>query len=214
MGMVRDAHRGRLKPLAAHGPSSDPAAAAPSGGERGINAAAFQSPGKAMFDEIMRKFEGSPSQQEVIRLLLERGFSVNDEGRVVSGGIEIPNTGIAREIGVDRRVVDSTTSAILDDEQLRRIFQNISSIPSLMDLAPVLDLSVLTVEVADADAPGIVAEITSRLADRDISIRQTVSEDPEFTDDPKLYLVTDEPVPGDLLNELSGLPFVRRISIA
>ncbi|MEF8773532.1 MAG: amino acid-binding protein, partial [Halobacteriales archaeon] len=26
-----------------------------------------------MFDEIMAKFEGSPSQQAVIRLLLERG---------------------------------------------------------------------------------------------------------------------------------------------
>ncbi|RLM56809.1 amino acid-binding protein [Halobellus sp. Atlit-31R] len=167
-----------------------------------------------MFDEIMEKFEGSPSQQAVIRLLLERGFSVNDDGRVVSGGIEIPNTGIAREIDVDRRVVDSTTTAILDDEELRRIFQNISSIPSLMDLAPVLDLSVLTIEPNDAEQSGIVAEVTSRLAACDISIRQTISEDPEFTDEPKLYIVTDEPIPGDLLNELSGLEFVRRISIA
>jgi hypothetical protein len=167
-----------------------------------------------MFDEIMRKFEGSPSQQAVIRLLLERGFSVNDEGRVVSGGIEIPNTGIAREIGVDRRVVDSTTDAILADPELRRIFQNISSIPSLMDLAPVLDLTVLTVEVDDADAPGIVARVTTLIADHDISIRQTISEDPEFTDDPKLYLVTDGEIPGDLLTELSNLPFVRRVSIA
>ncbi|MDQ2056281.1 MULTISPECIES: amino acid-binding protein [Halobellus] len=167
-----------------------------------------------MFDEIMEKFEGSPSQQAVIRLLLERGFSVNDDGRVVSGGIEIPNTGIAREIDVDRRVVDSTTTAILEDEELRRIFQNISSIPSLMDLAPVLDLSVLTIEPNDAEQSGIVAEVTSRIADRGISIRQTISEDPEFTDEPKLYIVTDEPIPGDLLNELSGLAFVRRISIA
>ncbi|WP_318567682.1 amino acid-binding protein [Salinigranum marinum] len=167
-----------------------------------------------MFDEIMRKFEGSPSQQAVIRLLLERGFSVNDDGRVVSGGIEIPNTGIAREIGVDRRVVDSTTDTILADPELRRIFQNISSIPSLMDLAPVLDLTVLTVEVDDADAPGIVARVTTLIADHDISIRQTISEDPEFTDDPRLYLVTDGEIPGDLLTELSNLPFVRRVSIA
>ena len=167
-----------------------------------------------MFDEIMRKFEGSPSQQAVIRLLLERGFSVNDDGRVVSGGIEIPNTGIAREIGVDRRVVDSTTDTILADPELRRIFQNISSIPSLMDLAPVLDLTVLTVEVDDADASGIVAAVTARIAERDISIRQTISEDPEFTDDPKLYLITDSEVPGDLLTELSKLGFVRRVSIA
>jgi hypothetical protein len=166
-----------------------------------------------MFDEIMQKFEGSPSQQAVIRLLLERGFSVNDDGRVVSGGIEIPNTQIAREIDVDRRVVDSTTDAILADEQLRRIFQNISSIPSLMDLAPVLDLSVLTVEVTDADEPGIVATVTSLLAEEGISIRQTISEDPEFTDDPRLYLITDGDVPGDLLNELKNLEFVRKIEL-
>ncbi len=166
-----------------------------------------------MFDEIMEKFEDSPSQQAVIRLILERGFSVNDEGRVVSGGIEIPNTGIAREIDVDRRVVDATTDAILADEELRRIFQNISAIPSLMDLAPVLDLTVLTILPTDADQPGIVAEVTSRIADRGISIRQTISEDPEFTDEPKLYVVTDEPLAGDLINEIRALGFVRKIEL-
>ena len=166
-----------------------------------------------MFEEIMEKFEGSPSQQAVIRLLLERGFSVNDEGRVVSGGIEIPNTGIAREIDVDRRVVDSTTDAILADEELRRIFQNISQVPSLMDLAPVLDLTVLSVEVTDADESGIVAEVTGLIAERGISIRQTISEDPEFTDEPRLYLVTDQRLPGALLNELAERPFVRSIEL-
>lgn len=166
-----------------------------------------------MFDEIMAKFEGSPSQQAVIRLLLERGFSVSDEGRVVSGGIEIPNTQVAREIGVDRRVVDSTTDAILADEELRRIFQNISQIPSLMDLAPVIDLSTLTIAVTDAGQRGIVATVTSLLADEGISIRQTVSEDPEFTDEPRLYIVTDEPIPGDVLNELRELEFVRKLEL-
>ena len=166
-----------------------------------------------MFDEIMEKFEGSPSQQAVIRLLLERGFSVNDEGRVVSGGIEIPNTGIAREAGVDRRVVDATTDAILDDDELRRIFQNISAIPSLMDLAPVLDLTVLAVAVRDAEESGIVATVTGAIADRGISIRQTISEDPEFTDEPRLYVITDERLPGDLINEIRDLPFVHSIEL-
>ncbi|GAA0725403.1 putative regulator of amino acid metabolism with ACT domain [Halorubrum trapanicum] len=164
-----------------------------------------------MFDEILEKFEGSPSQQAVIRLFLERGFSVNEEGRVVSGGIEIPYTGIARELDVDRRVVDSTTDAILADPELKRIFTNISSIPSLMDLAPVLDLTVLTIEVAAADEAGIVAEVTSILADRDVSIRQVLSEDPEFTDDPKLYVITDAELPGDLLVEIRDLDYVRRV---
>ena len=166
-----------------------------------------------MFDEIMEQFEGSPSQQAVIRLLLERGFSVNDEGRVVSGGIEIPNTGIAREIGVDRRVVDSTTDAILSDDDLRRIFQNISQVPSLMDLAPVLDLTVLTVEVTDADEEGILATVAGILADNDISIRQTISEDPEFAEDPKLYLITDETLPGEVINAITERSFVRKIEL-
>ena len=165
------------------------------------------------FETIMRRFEDSPSQQAVIRLLLERGFSVNDDGRVVSGGIEIPNTGIAREIDVDRRVVDATTDAILADEELRRIFQNISAIPSLMDLAPVLDLTVLTVRVTDADKHGIVADVTRVLADRAISIRQTISEDPEFTDEPKLYLVTDADLSGDVITEIRELEAVRKIEL-
>ena len=164
-----------------------------------------------MFDEIMEKFEGSPSQQAVIRLLLERGFSVNEEGRVVSGGIEIPFTEIAREIDVDRRVVDSTTDPIQADTELQRIFANIGAIPSLRDLAPVLDLTVLTVEVADADESGIVAEITARIAEAGISIRQVISEDPEFTDEPKLYIITDESIPGEVLVAIREFPFVRRV---
>ncbi len=167
----------------------------------------------ATFDAIMEKFADSPSQQAVIRLILERGFSVNDEGRVVSGGIEIPNTGIAREVDVDRRVVDATTDAILADDQLRRIFQNISAIPSLMDLAPVLDLTALAITVRDAEESGIVSTVTGAIADRDISIRQTISEDPEFTDEPKLYVITDGELPGDLLNEIRGMAFVHKIEL-
>jgi predicted regulator of amino acid metabolism with ACT domain len=166
-----------------------------------------------MFDEIMERFEDSPSQQAVVRLLLERGFSVNEEGRVVSGGIEIPNTGIAREIGVDRRVVDATTDAILADPELERIFRNISAIPSLRDLAPVLDLTVLTVYVDDAERSGIVATVTGLLADRGVSIRQTISEDPEFTDEPRLSIITDRELPGELINELRALEFVRKIEL-
>jgi predicted regulator of amino acid metabolism with ACT domain len=167
-----------------------------------------------MFEEIMEKFSDSPSQQRVIRLLLERGFSVNDDGRVVSGGIEIPNTGIAREIDVDRRVVDATTDAILDDDELRPIFQNISAIPSLMDLAPVLDLTVCTVTVREADESGIVAAVTGLVADHEIPIRQVMTEDPEFTDEPKLYLITGDPLPGELITEIQQLPFVERLELA
>ncbi|MFW5939424.1 MAG: amino acid-binding protein [Halolamina sp.] len=165
-----------------------------------------------MFDEIMEKFEGSPSQQAVVRLLLERGFSINEEGRVVSGGIEIPNTQIAREIGVDRRVVDSTTEALLADDELRDIFRNISAVPSLMDLAPVLDFTVLTVRPTAADAAGIVSGVTGVVADEGVSIRQVLSDDPEFADEPMLYLILDTDPSGELLKRIHDLPYVREVS--
>ena len=167
-----------------------------------------------MFEAIMEKFEGSPGQQAVVKLLLERGFSVNEAGRVVSGQIEIPNTQVAAEAGVDRRVVDTTTDAILADAELERIFRNISQIPSLMDLAPLLDLTVLTIAVRSAGESGIIAEITGLLAEREITIRQAVSEDPEFTDEPRLHIITEQQVPGDLLTELSNLDVVRSIEIS
>jgi len=51
------------------------------------------------------------------------------------------------------------------------------------------------------------------IADREVSIRQAITEDPEFTDEPKLYVITDEPIPGDLLTDLKDLAFVRRVGI-
>ena len=79
---------------------------------------------KAMWKEVMEKFEGSPSQKKVIELLLERGFQMSPEGKVASGGIEIPHTQIANEIGVDRRVVDMTAKRILGEPTLKKIFGN------------------------------------------------------------------------------------------
>jgi predicted regulator of amino acid metabolism with ACT domain len=65
--------------------------------------------------------------------------------------------------------------------------------------------------VADEPEPGIVGDVTTAVADRGISLRQVISEDPEFVDDPKLYVITDAALPGDLLVEIRDLPYVRRV---
>jgi len=164
-------------------------------------------------DRIMRNFEESPGQRAVVELLLQRGFSVNDEGRVVSGGIEIPYTQVADEVEVDRRVVDSTTETILEDDELRAIFQNISSIPSLRDVAPVLGLSVLTIRVDDAASTGVVAEISGAIADEGVSIRQAVTDDPYFADEPRFTVITNGEVSGDLVKRVSELGFVEEVEV-
>ena len=165
-------------------------------------------------ERIMTRFDESPGQRRVVELMLERGFSVNSEGRVVSGGIEIPNTQIAEEAGVDRRVVDATTSTILDDPELDPIFRNIESIPSLKNVAPVLGLSVLTIRVSDASSSGVVSTLTKIIADHGVSIRQAVTDDPYFTDEPRFTVITSGEIHGELVEDLAAVEFVEEVEVS
>ena len=80
-----------------------------------------------MWQTLLTKFEKYPAQAKVLKLLFERGFQVNEEGKVTSGSIEIAHTQLAKEVGVDRRVVDATTKTIVSDELLSTIFKNVHS---------------------------------------------------------------------------------------
>jgi len=166
-----------------------------------------------MWQEVMEKFEGSPSQKKVIELLLERGFQVSPEGKVASGGIEIPHTQIATEAGVDRRVVVLTVKKILQEPDLRKIFEHLRSLAFLAEVAPLLGLSVLIIHPTDARAKGILGEVATVLARCGLSIRQAVSDDPFLVDDPKLTLITDKTIPGEVLEEIGRLKGVRGVQL-
>lgn len=166
-----------------------------------------------MWSEIIGKFKGMPSQEKVIRLLLERGFQVNGEGHVVSGNIEIPHTQIAKEVGVDRRVVDATTEMILKDDVLKRVFMNIRSIASLRDVAPFLGLGVIIISVDNAQNVGIISDVAAVIARFNLSIRQAVTDDPFFTDEPKMTVITNDVIPGELVSELRKLKSVKSVTI-
>lgn len=161
----------------------------------------------------MEKFEGSPSQKKVIELLLERGLQVSAEGKVASGGIEIPHTQIASEIGVDRRVVDMTVRRILSEPELKNVFENIRSIAFLADVAPLLGLSVIIIHPMDAKERGILGDVATVMAKRGLSIRQAVSDDPYLVDDPKLTIITDKDIPGELIEEIGRLKSVKGVEI-
>lgn len=42
-----------------------------------------------MWQQILSKFRRYPAQEKVARLILSRGFQINERGRVASGSIEI-----------------------------------------------------------------------------------------------------------------------------
>ena len=166
-----------------------------------------------MWQTLLNKFEKYPAQIKVLKLLFERGFQVNEEGKVTSGSIEIAHTQLAKEAGVDRRVVDATTKTIISDQLLSTIFRNVHSIPFLKDVAPSLGLGVIIIIPEDASHVGILAEVASLIAKNNVSIRQAVSDDPFLTDNPRLTIITDRKVPGDLVDKILSLPSVKGVSI-
>ncbi len=166
-----------------------------------------------MWTVIQEKFKNHPAQEKVIRLLLERGFQINDEGRVVSGSIEIAHTQIGNEIGVDRRVVDATCETILENKQLMQIFRNVRTIPFLRDVAPYLGLGVIIITPDNAARKGLLGSVATAVAEHGIIIRQAVSDDPYITENPKLTIITEGKVSGDLVDALTRIKGVQSVTV-
>ena len=113
-----------------------------------------------MWSQIKDFFKDFPAQQRVARILFERGFQTREDGKVVSGRIEIPHTQIAKEAGVERRAVDSTVQTILSIEDLKRIYMNLKQVCSLEEVAREFNLSVIVFVPKNASEKGIIANVT------------------------------------------------------
>ncbi len=166
-----------------------------------------------MWSAIQEKFKNHPAQEKVVRLLLERGFQINAQCRVVSGNIEIAHTQIANEIGVDRRVVDATCETILRDKELMEIFQNIRTIPFLRDVAPYLGLGVIVITPRNAARKGLLGAVATAVAEHGIIIRQAVSDDPYLTENPRLTIITEGRVSGELIDTLTRIEGVKSVTV-
>ena len=166
-----------------------------------------------MWSEILTKFEKYPAQEKVAKVLLDHGFQVDENGLVISGIIKIPHRQIAKEAKVDWRAVDQTTQTILKDNLLRNFFSNLKSFVFLRDVAPLLGLGVVIITPLDASRGGIIEEVSQAIAGCGIRIRQAVSDDPYFIDDPKLTIICDTKVPGDLIDILLKLQSVKSVTI-
>ena len=166
-----------------------------------------------MWSVIKEKFKNHPAQEKVMRLLLERGFQINIDGRVVSGNIEIAHTQIANEISVDRRVVDTTCEAILKDNTLGQIFNNVRTIPFLRDVAQYLGLGVVIITPDDAARKGLLGAVATEVAEHGNIIRQAVSDDPYLTENPKLTIIIEGKVSGGLVKALTSIKGVQSVTV-
>jgi len=166
-----------------------------------------------LWKQIEEYFKDFPAQLKVAKLLFERGFQIREDGKVVSDGIEIPHTQIARGAGVERRTVDSTVQTILSKSELRRIYRNLRQVCLLQEVAREFDLSVIIFVPEDAKEKGIIADVTRLISEKGLSIRQALAEDPDLTSEPRLIIIIDGEIPPELIKDLRKLPGTRSITV-
>ena len=83
----------------------------------------------------------------------------------------------------------------------------------LRDVAPVMGWSAIEIIPSNATAPGIVADVTTVISNAGISIRQVLVGDPDLSIEPKLYVITQSPVPPELIPSLKACRGVKSIII-
>ncbi len=166
-----------------------------------------------MWDRIKHKFEKFPARMSVARKIVELGLCVGKNNKIFCGNVEISDVALARAVGVDRRTIKATIDVILADNQLKAIFTNIYPAGALLkNVAPNLGLGVVEIE-AQAGNPGILARATELISRENVSIRQAHAGDPELEEHPRLTIITEKPVKGELYNKFLKIEGVKKVSI-
>ena len=167
-----------------------------------------------MWKKIKQYFNTAPSKLKVAKTFVELGLRIGNNGKIYCGTIELTATKIAKSLNVDRRIVKDTAQSILTDETLKRLFMNLKPAgPLLKGVAPYLGYGVIEIRAKPA-AVGIIAATSTLIAEEGISIRQILAEDAEIYPDPKLIIITEKPIPGELLSKFLQIPTVINVTIS
>ncbi len=166
-----------------------------------------------MWSQIRSQLETYPERLKVARVLIENGLSAQDD-KIFLNQIEIPPIRIARVAGVDRRTVNETLVTIHNNPELRMIFEEIRPAGhSLKEIAKHLNLGVIEITPTSAATRGILANTASALNKAGLGIRQAIVDDPELSPEPKLTLIVERKIPGELIPELLKITGVAKVSV-
>ena len=162
---------------------------------------------------IKGQLQEYPERLRVARVLIENGLSVQDS-KICLNQIEIPPVRIARVAGVDRRTVTETVNTIESNPDLKLIFEEIRPAGhSLKEIAKHLNLGVLEITPVNAKSPGILSNAAAILNRAGLSIRQAIVDDPELSPEPKLTLIVEKKIPGELISELLNISGIAKVSV-
>jgi hypothetical protein len=76
-----------------------------------------------------------------------------------------------------------------------------------------MNWGVIEIIPKDPSMPGILADVAKEVADATISIRQAIVDDFEFSEEPRLFIVTEKQVPGLLIPKIRKIKGVKAVVI-
>lgn len=166
-----------------------------------------------MWNKIKTQLNEYPERLKVARVLIENGLSAQGD-KIYLNQIEIPPIRVARVAGVDRRTVNEALHAIEANSEIRMIFEEIRPAGhSLKEIAKHLDLGVIEITPTSAATRGILANSATALNKAGLGIRQAIVDDPELSPEPKLTLIVERKIPGELIPELLKISGVAKVSV-
>ncbi len=155
-----------------------------------------------IWDVIEEKFGRSSKKIAVIKTLMMYGFRIDGNGIIYCGKVKIPYVSVARACNVDRRTVKETIKDLLKNNILKEFFMNLEPAGAfLRKVAKILGYRCLVIRAVE-DKPGILAMVSTALAKRNVNIVQVIAEDPNLFENPRLYIITSNEIPGEAISEI------------
>lgn len=165
-----------------------------------------------MWKYISKHFQGYPTRKKIAQKMLEYGLKTKNN-KIFCGEIQLSDSKIAKALNTDRRAIKATTEHIQKKPELKKIFNNLQPTCNLKDIAPDMNWGVIEIIPQDPSRPGILAEIARIIAKNNISIRQAISDDFEITEEPRLFVVTENPIPSEIIPKIKKAKGVKAVLI-
>lgn len=166
-----------------------------------------------MWENLNLKFSKYPARMAVAQKMFELGLRIGEDGKIYCGDLKISDSALAVATNVDRRVIKSTVDIIIADKELYDIFSNILPAGTLIkNIAKNLGLGVIEIEAGEK-SDGVLAEVAWIMSKHNINIRQAYAGDTHLDSNPVLTIITEDSIPGELLNEFIKVDGVLKVSI-
>jgi hypothetical protein len=165
-----------------------------------------------MWNEISKYFKEYPKRMKVAQKMLEYGLKIQDN-KIYCGAVELSDSKIARAFDVDRRSITATIETIKKNSKLNEIFSKLSPTCHLKQVAAEMKWGVIEIIPKDPSQPGILADVARIISENNISIRQAIVDDFELTDEPRLFIITEKQIPGEIIPKIRNSKGVKALLI-